>query len=165
MNTKSWAFGLMSGAVMAAAAHAQTVDIQDAWVRATVAGQQATGAFMNITADQDMTLIGVSSPVAGVSQVHEMSMQNDIMRMSEMKAGLPLPAGQTVTLKPGGYHLMLMDLKQAVEVGQQVQVSLTLRDAQGQTSQRDLTLPAKPLAMKHGQGMKHKQGMSHSHGD
>ena len=152
-----WAAGLVMGLVIGAA-HAQHVKVEDGWVRATVAGQKATGAFMAITADQDMTLVGVSTPVAGVSQVHEMVMQNDVMRMAELKAGLPLPAGQTVTLKPGGYHLMFMDLKQPVKEGQTLDVTIVLRDAQGKEIAQALQLPARPLNM----GMQHGKG---EHGD
>lgn len=157
MKAKTWAAGLLMAAALNVAG-AQEVKIEGAWVRATVAGQKATGAFMAITADQNMTLVGVATPIAGVSQVHEMVMQDDIMRMSEIKGGLPLPAGQTVTLKPGGYHLMFMDLKQAVKAGESVDVTLTLRDAHGKDVQKALTLPAKPLTMQ----MQHGKGM---HGD
>ncbi len=162
MKAKNWALGLLLGAALGIAS-AQDVKIDGAWVRATVAGQKATGAFMTITADQDMTLVGVSTPVAGVSQVHEMVMSNDVMRMSEVKGGLPLPAGQAVTLKPGGYHLMFMDLKQAVKEGESIDVTLTLRDAQGKSRQQVLRVPAKPLVMQPKSGM-HGDMKGHQHG-
>ncbi len=71
---------------------------------------------MRLTARQPMQLIGVTTPVAGTAEVHEMKQEGDIMRMRQV-AKVDLPAGQTVEFKPGGYHLMLMDLKQALKPG------------------------------------------------
>ncbi|MBZ5782186.1 copper chaperone PCu(A)C, partial [Klebsiella aerogenes] len=86
------------------------VKIENGWARATVQGQKATGAFMKITATQATRLVAVSTPVAGVAEVHEMKMDNGVMSMRAVPA-LDLPANQAVELKPGSYHLMLMDLK------------------------------------------------------
>lgn len=124
----------------AGAVFAQTVEVKDAWVRAAVPGQSGTGAFMNITAKDGAKLVGVSSPVAGVAEVHEMKMDNDVMRMRAIPA-LDLPAGKTVALKPGGYHVMLMELKQALPPGGTVPLTLILRDAKGQESRVELKLP------------------------
>ena len=96
--------------VLASGALAQAVDVQNAWARATVQGQKATGAFMTLTAPSASKLVSVSSPVAGVAEVHEMKMEGDVMKMRAIP-GLDLPAGKAVDLKPGGYHVMLMDLK------------------------------------------------------
>lgn len=126
-------------ALGAATANAQ-VEVKDAWVRAAVPGQSGTGAFMNLTAKDGAKLVGVSSPVAGVAEVHEMKMDNDVMRMRAIPA-LDLPAGKTVALKPGGYHVMLMELKQALPQGGTVPLTLTLRDAKGQESKVELKLP------------------------
>ncbi len=104
--------------------------VEGAWVRSSVPGQQGTGAFMKLTSRQAMQLVGVSTPVAGTAEVHEMKMQGDIMRMRQV-AGVDLPAGQTVEFKPGGYHLMLMDLKQTLKPGTSVPLTLVFRDAQG----------------------------------
>jgi copper(I)-binding protein len=127
-------------ALTAGFASAQTVEVKDAWVRAAVPGQSGTGAFMNITAKEGAKLVGVSSPVAGVAEVHEMKMENDIMRMRAIPA-LDLPAGKTVALKPGGFHVMLMELKQALPQGSSVPLTLTLRDAKGQESKVEMKLP------------------------
>src|SRR5690606_34829876 len=86
-----------------------TVDVRDAWVRQSVPGQSGTGAFMKLTAPTGTKLVGISTPAAGVAEVHEMKMEGDTMRMRELSGGLDLPAGKTVELKPGGYHVMLMD--------------------------------------------------------
>ena len=95
----------------ASSASAQNITVTDAWARATVQGQKATGAFMKITAKDNAKLVGVSSAVAGVVEIHEMKMDKDVMKMSALPNGLDLPAGKAVELKPGSYHVMLMDLK------------------------------------------------------
>ncbi|MDP9901233.1 copper chaperone PCu(A)C [Variovorax ginsengisoli] len=109
------------------------VDVKDAWIRAAVPGQSGTGAFMKLTAPAGARLVGASTPVAGVAEVHEMKMEGDTMRMREVK-GVELPARQTVELKPGGFHLMLMDLKQPITSGKTVPVTLQFEDAKGARS-------------------------------
>ncbi|MGC1173978.1 copper chaperone PCu(A)C [Polaromonas sp.] len=127
-------------ALTAGFAHAQTVEVKDAWVRSAVSGQSGTGAFMNIMSKDGTRLVGASSPVAGVAEVHEMKMEGDVMRMRAVPV-LDLPAGQTVQLKPGGYHVMLMELKQALPKGSTVPLTLTFKDAKGQQSKLELKLP------------------------
>ena len=129
-------------ASLSSSVQARDVTIKDAWIRATAPGQQATGAFMNITAHQTMRLIGVNSNIAGVNQIHQMKVENDVMKMSAVPF-LALPAGQTVRLKPGGYHLMFMDLKQNVPQGTQVPLTLTFENASGERSSLQINLPAK----------------------
>jgi periplasmic copper chaperone A len=134
--------------MMAAAslAQAQSLKVEGAWVRSAVPGQQGTGGFMKLTASEPMQLVGVSSPVAGVAQMHEMKMEGDVMKMRAI-AKLDLPAGRTVELKPGGYHLMLMDLKQPLVQGSTVPISLVFRDAKGGESKLDLTVPVRVSAL------------------
>jgi len=130
-------------ALLAAAAFAQAtppVKVEAAWARASVQGQMGTGAFMSLTAAQPLTLVGVSSPAAGVAEMHEMKMEGDVMRMRPISQ-LELPAGKAVELKPGGYHLMLLDLKAPLKPGTSVPVTLRLRDAKGVESKLDLALP------------------------
>ncbi|MGP1679083.1 MAG: copper chaperone PCu(A)C [Burkholderiales bacterium] len=104
--------------------HAQEVTIREPWVRGTVRGQKATGAFMQLTASESATLVAVESPVAGSVQIHEMKMENDVMQMRPISR-LDLPAGKAVELKPGGgYHVMLMDLKQPLKKGEAVPIKL-----------------------------------------
>ena len=123
------------------------VKVEGAWARATVQGQKGTGAFMNITAKEGTRLVGVSSPAAGVAEVHEMKMEGDIMKMRAMPS-LDLPAGKAVALKPGGHHVMLMDLKQALTVGSKVPLTLTFKDAKGVESKLELSLPVSSVAPK-----------------
>jgi copper(I)-binding protein len=122
----------------AISAFAQNVTVTDAWARATVQGQKATGAFMTITAKDNAKLVGVSSPVAGVVEIHEMKMEKDIMKMAPLPNGLDLPAGKAVELKPGGYHVMLMDLKAPLAKDTTVPLTLTLQDAKGVKSNVEL---------------------------
>lgn len=115
----------------------QPVQVKDAWVRATVPGQKGTGAFMKVTSKNATRLVGVSSPVAGVAEVHEMKMEGDVMTMRRVE-GIDLPAGKTVELKSGAYHVMLMDLKQALAKGSTVPLTLIFKDAKGLESRVDL---------------------------
>ena len=127
-------------ALASTAAFAQPVQVSNAWMRPTVPGQQATGAYMSLTAPKALTLVGISTPAAGIAEVHEMKMDGDVMKMREIPA-LALPAGKTVALKPGGLHVMLMDLKQPVAKDTRVPMTLRFRDAAGVESTLDLVLP------------------------
>ena len=127
-------------ALFCGAAQAQTINVKDAWVRTTVPGQKATGAFMKITAKEGTRLVGASTPVAGVAEVHEMKMEGDVMKMRAVPV-LELPAGKTVELKPGGFHVMLMDLKAALPKDSTVPLTLLFKDAKGVESKLELKLP------------------------
>ncbi len=122
------------------AAH-DAVEVQNAWVRATVKGQMATGAFMTLTAQGDAKLVRASTTAAGVVQVHEMKMDGGVMTMNEVKGGLDLPAGKAVALKPGGYHVMLMDLKAPLLKDTTMPLTLVFKDAKGVESRLDLKVP------------------------
>ena len=134
-----------------AGASQQLPRVEGAWVRSAVPGQHGTGAFMKITAPRPMQLVGVATPVAGVAQVHEMKMEGDVMKMRAVPA-LDLPAGRSVELKPGGYHLMLMDLKQSLEAGSTVPITLLLRDGAGTESRLELKVPVAAKAPGGGHG-------------
>ena len=127
-------------------AHAQAVDVKNAWVRTTVQGQKATGAFMTITAKDGAKLVAGSSPVAGVTEIHEMKMEGDVMKMKAVAGGLDLPAGKSVELKPGGYHVMLMDLKAALPKDTTVPLTLVFKDAKGVESKVELKVPVATVA-------------------
>jgi hypothetical protein len=101
------------------------VAVTDPWVRGTVAGQMATGAFMTLKSAQDARLVDARSPAAGVVEIHEMKLENDVMRMRAV-AAIDLPAGRSVELKPGGYHVMLMDLQRTMKEGEVVPVTLVI---------------------------------------
>jgi copper(I)-binding protein len=152
--------------VCAVSAYAQNVTVTDAWARATVQGQKATGAFMKITAKDNAKLVSASSPAAGVVEIHEMKMEKDIMKMAALPNGLDLPAGKAVELKPGGYHVMLMDLKAPLAKDTTVPVTLTFQDAKGVKSNVELKVPVGMQApmMQHQKQGEPMQG-GHHHGD
>ncbi len=132
---------------------AAEVRIDEPWVRATVAGQQASGAFMTITSSQDARLVSVQTPIAGVSEIHEMALENDVMRMRRLDA-LELPAGKAVVLRPGGHHLMLLELKGPLNTGENVGLTLTVEGADGKRERIDVQAPVRPLTAGHGHGAK-----------
>jgi copper(I)-binding protein len=137
---------LLLSTTLCAPLWAQTVEVKDAWARATVQGQKATGAFMKITAKENATLVAASSPVAGVVEVHEMKMDGDVMKMRALESGLALPAGKAVELKPGGYHVMLMDLKLPLKKDTTIPLTLTFKDAKGVQSTQELKVPVSTTA-------------------
>lgn len=136
------AAALASGAAMA---HDDAVKAEGAWARASVQGQKATGAFMRLTAKDSTRLVRVESPAAGVTEVHEMKMEGDIMKMRAVP-GLDLPAGKTVELKPGGYHVMLQDLKAPLMKDTSVPLTLVFQDAKGVESKLTLSVPVSTTA-------------------
>lgn len=150
------------GAACVVNAFAQNVTITDAWARATVPGQKATGAFMKLTAKESAKLVGVSSPAAGVAEIHEMKMDKDVMKMAALPNGLDLPAGKVVELKPGSYHVMLMDLKAPLTKDSTVPVTLVFQDAKGVKTNLELKLPVSAQTPMMGQGMEHQHG-NHKH--
>lgn len=116
------------------------VEVEGAWARATVPGQQGTGAFMRLTAKEPLTLVAVRTSAADVAEVHEMKMDGDVMRMRAITE-LALPAGQAVDLKPGGYHLMLQQLKAPLAKGSEVPLTLEFKAPDGKLSRLHLKLP------------------------
>jgi hypothetical protein len=127
--------------LFAGLAQAQNLKVDDPWVRATVAPQKVTGAFMTLTADQAMKLVAAASPVAANVEVHEMKMDGGVMKMRAVDV-LPLPAGQAVALKPGSYHVMLMGLKGPIKAGEIVPLTLTVEGA----NQKTQTVEVKAVA-------------------
>jgi len=119
-------FVVAAGLLIAASAQGQDMGIraEQPWARATAPQQKVGGAYVKLTSPVDDRLVGVSSPVAGRAEVHEMTMEGSVMRMREMTGGIPLPAGKTVALAPGGYHIMLMDLRKPLIAGQVITLRL-----------------------------------------
>lgn len=121
------------------------VKVDKAWVRASVKGQSGTGGFMDLTASQNVSLIGFSTPVARSSELHEMAMgDGDVMRMRPV-GSLALPAGQRVSLRPGmgGHHLMLMGLKRQLHDGDTIALTLRLRAPDGRELTQKILVPVK----------------------
>jgi copper(I)-binding protein len=125
------AFGLGSaGMTQAQNAKVGSMQIENAYTRSTVPGQMAAGGFMKIenkgnSADQ---LLSASSPVAGEVQLHEMAMDGNVMKMRQVK-DIAVPAGGSVELKPGGLHLMFMNIKAPLAAGETVPLKLKFAKA------------------------------------
>ena len=151
---------VLMGTLVGGAAIAQTapVQVEGAWARASVPGQKGTGAFMRLTSKETVRLVRAESLAAGVTEVHEMKMEGDIMKMRAVPA-LELPAGKTVELKPGGYHVMLMDLKGPVAKDSVLPITLVFEDARGVQSKLNLSLPVGTAAPAGASSA----GMAHGH--
>ncbi|NTV09729.1 MAG: copper chaperone PCu(A)C [Zoogloea sp.] len=134
----------------AGSAWSADLEVKEPWVRGTVQAQKATGAFMQLSSKQGVTVVGASSPVAGVVEIHEMSMADNMMKMRAVPR-LEVPAGKTVELKPGSYHVMLMDLKQELKSGDIVPISLTVLGKGGKQEQVDVKAEVRAM----GGGMDH----------
>mgnify|MGYP005839301041 CR=1 FL=1 len=136
-----------------------SADVIDGWARATLAKQSKNGAaYMIITnsTDKDEKLLGASSDVAEMVEVHNMTFEDGIMRMQEVDE-LEIPAGETVKLEPGGYHIMLLGLKEPLRVGQQFDVVLNFE----KSGEEVVPVEVHPRKGRAGGGMNHNHGHSH----
>lgn len=154
--------GLAAATMLFASLSNAQVVVSDPWVRATVPQQSGTGAFMKLTSQTDAKLVAADSPVAEHVEVHEMALENNVMKMRQMES-LPLPAGQTVELKPGGYHIMFINVHNQIKVGEQVPLTLTFESADGQRNTLEVVAPVKPLSTPAG-GQSHGGHNAHGHG-
>ena len=126
-------FAVAAALLVAASAAAQTgaagtVEITGAWARATPGGAENGAAYLTIRSPQGDRLAGAATPLADKAELHAMTMDGGIMRMRELDA-IDLPAGQPVTLKPGATHIMLVGLKQKLQTGQSVPLTLRFEKA------------------------------------
>ena len=150
-------------ALCATPAFAGDIEIKAPWVRGTVAGQTATGAFMEVTSKAGATLVGAASPVAGLTEIHEMKMDGGVMKMRAI-ARLDLPAGKPVILGPGGYHVMLMGLKNPVVEGQTVPLTLVFEGSDGKRESVQVSATVRPLtAPANARDAGHRPGDGHKH--
>jgi len=157
----------LAALLIAGAAHAQ-VTIEAPWVRATVPQQGGSAAFMRLTAKSDTKLVQARSAVAKTVEIHEMALENDVMKMRHVPA-LALPAGQTVALEPGGYHIMLLGLHGQIQQGDQVPLTLTFEDGTGKRHSVEVQAPARAVTSTgaghgHHKGEDKHQGGHQAHG-
>jgi hypothetical protein len=140
---------------------ASSLVVGDPWVRATAGTEDTsmTAAFMTIdnTGDEDVTLVGASSEVAGMVEIHEMLMVDGAMAMQAMDSGLVIEAGRGKVLEPGGYHVMLMDVRTELAPGDEVALTLELSDG----STQELTVPVKEFTEE--EGHYHEPGTDEDH--
>ncbi len=138
------------------------VHVTDPWARATVPGQPASGVFMQLKSDTDARLLAAESQAAQNVEIHEMAMQNDVMRMRQIQ-DLALPAGETVTLAPGGYHIMLLGLAQQLKEGEHISVTLVF-EQDGKRETQTLSVPVRALTHGGHGSAPAVQGHGHAHG-
>ena len=168
LKNTAWIWGALLSAVVAAPAWAHPeaahVAADNVWARASVQGQQATGAFMQLTAQEPLRLVGAQTSAAAAAEIHEMKMDGDVMRMRQIE-GLDLPQGVPVQLKPGGYHLMLQQLQAPLHAGTQVPLTLVFEDAAGKVSRLHLQVPVQRTAPtgEHPAQAHPAQGHGHGH--
>jgi hypothetical protein len=139
---------------LAATSSLAQVTVKDPWVRATVPQQTATGAFMHLSSPADAKLVSASSPVAGIVELHEMRMENNVMKMRAIPS-IAIPAGKGAELKPGGYHVMLMNLKAQVKEGDAVPITLVVEGKDGKRQTLEVRASARPVASSGHGAMKH----------
>ncbi len=121
---------------------AEPVAVSQPWVRATAPGQDVGAAYMELKSATDSALVGVTSDVTDSVEIHKMAMNNGVMEMRMLET-LPLPAGKTVKLEPGGFHLMLFDLKKPLQAGARVTFTLQIKDKQGHTRRQIVRAPVR----------------------
>lgn len=115
----------------------ELLQVSDAWVTPSRPGQTVVGGYMRLRSAQDAALVQIDTDAAAKTEMHQMSMENDIMRMRRLDR-LELPAGRTVDLAPGARHLMLFDVRRPLKAGDRVALTLTLRLADGQSVRRNV---------------------------
>jgi hypothetical protein len=118
------------------------VKITDSWVRENAPGQSVGAAYMTLNSPQDSTLVYVETPAAGAVEIHSMQMENDVMKM-RMLEELPLKAGKPEKLAPGGFHLMLFDLKTPLKAGEKLDFKLCFKDIAGEITHQNIIVPVK----------------------
>jgi copper(I)-binding protein len=123
------ALGACGAPSSSGSASAGPVVVADAICRPTPTGRQVTGCYLTLTAPAADTLVSVATPISALAQIHEMRMESNMMMMRELEAGLPLPAGETVALAPGGNHIMLMGVTEPLAIGDTVRLTLTFANA------------------------------------
>jgi copper(I)-binding protein len=146
MNRRLPALTLALAGLVSLPALAQ-VSVSDPWIRATVPAAKVAGAFMQVKSAKPLKLVEVKSPVAGRVELHQMAMEGQTMRMRAVES-IDLPAGQTVNLAAGGYHVMLFDLQRQLKEGEQVPLTLVVQDAAGKRENVAVSVPVKALTYK-----------------
>ena len=122
-----------------------SIEIKNQWVRASNDGQDVSAAYMTIISNEDTSLITIDSDVADVIEIHSMSMENGVMKM-RMLDTLDLTAGKPTELSPGGFHLMLFDLKKPLTAGKEAHFTLHFKNKAGQEKTISVTSPIKAEA-------------------
>lgn len=142
MRSRDWMVALF--ALLAGAAHAE-VTASNAWIRGMVPGQKTTAAYLTLRSTEDAKVVGVSSAVAGMAMLHTSSIVSGVAHMDSLDA-LKLPAGKAVELKPGGDHVMLMNVARPLRHGDTVPLTFTIEDSKGKRSKVEVNAAVRPIA-------------------
>ena len=154
--------GIWLSAALVLTGCTQTPDVSvfDYWVKSSemsmVGGMTAVYGTITNNSSKEITLVGGLADVAGKVEVHEMAMIDGAMKMQKIDGGLVIPAGQSVVLEPGGNHLMLLELTEAVEPGSQISVTLDFEGTEDVTLEGVVAKPAEG-----GDEEYHTEGMDH----
>lgn len=140
-NTKLFVLGLIC-LLVACGQTDQSVKVDDAWVRATKPGQEVAAGYMTLTSREDATLFKVESDDIGKVEIHSMSMNNGVMEM-RMLDEVALEKGRPYKLEPGGFHLMLFDIKKPLTAGNNVKFKLYFKEATGKVSTLEISSPVR----------------------
>jgi copper(I)-binding protein len=133
---------------LAAGARAE-VTAHDPWAKATVPGQKVAGAYVRLSADKATRLVSAASPAAQTVEIHQMSMEDGVMKMRALPA-LDIPAGGSIEFKPGGYHFMLFGLKKPLAAGETIALTLKFQDAAGTVQTLELAASVRAVGETHG---------------
>jgi len=131
--------------LISACSKQDSIEIKNQWARASNDGQDVSAAYMTIVSNEDTSLITIDSDVADVIEIHSMSMENGVMKM-RMLDTLDLTAGKPTKLSPGGFHLMLFDLKKPLTAGKEAHFTLHFKNKAGQEKTISVTSPIKAEA-------------------
>ncbi len=133
--------------------HLGPINISQPFTRATLPNAPVGGGFLTIenTGTEPDRLVSATSPASDVVQIHEMAMEGNVMKMRQLADGLEIPAGETVVLAPGGFHLMFMGLKQAFVEGETIEVTLVFEKA----GTVEVSLPVGAVAASEAEGGSH----------
>ncbi len=135
------------------------LQISHPWAKPSLKGVPNSAAYMTITntGDTDDALVAATADFSGAVELHTMSMTDGVMRMRQLDGGVPLPAGETVKLEPGGLHVMLIGLKRPLTEGESVPLTLTFEGAG--TLEVELAIEERQA------GQAHEHGDGHQHGN
>lgn len=120
------------------------VKVENAWVRATVPTQRATGAFMTIISTRPVQLVSASSPASPTVEIHEMKLEGGVMKMRYVNA-IDVSTDRTTELKPGGFHVMLLDLSRPIKEGDEVPIALVFEEKDKKPFTVEITARARAL--------------------
>ena len=137
-------FVFICGSVLVSTFACAEVTVKDAWVRGTVPAQKTSAGYLTLTSTEDAKVVGATSPVARKAEIHASMMMGGVNHMHAVDM-IKLPAGQPVELKPGGQHVMLMQLNRQLVKGETVPIILTIEGKDGKRTQLEVKAQVRPI--------------------